>query len=446
LESGAIVDIGVYTLDLTGSSITTADNSTIIINNDGTDRGLVNATNSAISGGRVTLDLTTTGTGTILEGDLIVRGVAASDASHFYNPDYIFTTDSDGLIIGHPLESLADEVADLVDNHSIILTPNISNAIGLVESIYDEDPQSELSLALYSLITELHNNPINVEETISQLIGEAILEVHSTITDVAAKAQGLVYGRLDKIRTNGLIPPSAGSVDPLNHLWVGTFGSWARQKAHDFNAGYKYNSWGISLGYDRNVASVEGLLFGINLTFATGKLNTDHDYAKVDIDTVGLSAYGSYTYNDLFFVDVTAALARSKSNYEIHVVTGGRKTGEFNTNTFMLGMRTGFILNAGSIKIVPSAGIRFTRYNQKAFVEDVHDTLLPANIFEKSTDSIVEIPVEIRFSGTFDAGSTTITPSLKLGYTSMVRRPDNRFLVGFVGSNHRAEIMGAKPS
>jgi outer membrane autotransporter protein len=446
LESGAIVDIGIYTLDLTGSSITTADNSTIKIKNDGTNSGLVNATNSTISGGRVTLDLTTSGTGTIQEGDLIVSGVTASDASHFYNPDYIFTTDSNGLIIGHPLESLADEVADLVENHSIILTPNISSAIGLVENIYNENPQSELSMALYSLITELHNNPVNVEETISQLIGEAILEVHSTITDVAVKAQGLIYGRLDKIRTNGLIPPSAGSEDPLNHLWIGTFGSWARQKEHDLNAGYKYNSWGVSLGYDRNVASLEGLLFGINLTFATGELTTDHDYAKVDIDTIGLSAYGSYTYNDLFFFDATAALARSKSNYEIQIVSGGRKTGEFNTNTFMLGLRTGFILNAGSIRIVPSAGVRYTRYNQKAFVEDVHNTLLPANVFEKSSDSIVEIPFEIRFSGTFDTGSTTITPSLKLGYTSMVRRPDNRFSVGFVGSSHRAEIMGAKPS
>ena len=254
-----------------------------------------------------------------------------------------------------------------------------------------------------------------------------------------------MYGRLDTIRTNSLIPPSAGAEDAHNHLWIGAFGNWARQKADGLDSGYKYNSWGMSIGYDRAVASVDGLLFRVSLTFAEAKIKTDHDLASVDIRTFGASVYGSYTFNNFFFVDATAAFARSASSYNINIVTGGDKTGKYDTDTTQLGFRVGGIFTAGPVRIIPTVGVRWSHYYQKWFTEEAHNTLLWPNVFDKASDSSVEIPIMVKFTGTFDAGSVRVSPELKLGWTAMVDRPDNRFSVGFAGSPYRAQISGAQP-
>ncbi|MDR2404961.1 MAG: autotransporter outer membrane beta-barrel domain-containing protein [Deltaproteobacteria bacterium] len=242
-----------------------------------------------------------------------------------------------------------------------------------------------------------------------------------------------------------MLPPSSGADDPKNHIWVGTFGTWARQKARGVYNGYKYDSWGVSIGYDRQIASIEGLLLGINGTFAKGKLKTDHELTSVDLDSMSGTVYGSYTFHNMFFVDLSVSFARSKSDYSIQLIHGGHKTGSFDTDTTQIGFRTGFIFNAGSIKITPSVGVRHTRYTQKSFTETVYDSFHPANVFDAASDSFVEIPIEITFAGTYDTGSVKITPELSVGFTSMVKRPKNSFSVGFAGSSYRAEIVGPQP-
>jgi outer membrane autotransporter protein len=332
------------------------------------------------------------------------------------------------------------------------MTPNIANAVALLDKIDKAESDSPVVKTLHAFVTELnnnpevYNNPAIVEEAISQLIGESLLEVHSAISDVAVKAQGLVFGRLDNIRTIGATPPSAGVDDPHNHLWVGGFGSWAKQKEHDQNAGYTYNSWGFSLGYDRGLAAVDGLLFGINATFAYGKLDADNGRTKVDIDTIGFSGYGSYTYDNRFFVDATASFARSKSKYDENLILGGRKSGSFKTNTYQFGLRTGYIFDSGVLAITPSVGVRYTKFNQGGFTEQVSGTTLyPANVYDKVTSSMVEIPLSIKFDGSFETASVIVTPELRLGWTAMVKRPDNTFSVGFEGSPYRAQLTGGRP-
>jgi hypothetical protein len=67
------------------------------------------------------------------------------------------------------------------------------------------------------------------------------------------------------------------------------------------------------------------------------------------------------------------------------------------------------------------------------------------NYFDKKTDHIFEIPVQVKLNGEIDLGSSKFTPELRLGYTFVAKRPDNDLRVGIVGSGLRYAVHWIKP-
>jgi outer membrane autotransporter protein len=68
-----------------------------------------------------------------------------------------------------------------------------------------------------------------------------------------------------------------------------------------------------------------------------------------------------------------------------------------------------------------------------------------ANFYAKHSDHQVDIPLQVKFNTTIEAGSARITPELRLGWTFVAKKPDNVMNVGFVGSNLTTRIEGVKP-
>jgi outer membrane autotransporter protein len=130
-------------------------------------------------------------------------------------------------------------------------------------------------------------------------------------------------------------------------------------------------------------------------------------------------------------------------------VLPGSKSGSFDIDSWQLGLRAGAILQAGSFQLIPSVGVRYTHFKQDGWSETLSAAAIanniPANLFGARTDNQVDIPVQLKINTTIEAGSSVITPELRLGATFTPKKPDNALTVGFVGSNLRTEINGVRP-
>jgi outer membrane autotransporter protein len=369
-----------------------------------------------------------------------------SGLDEFYELAYRLSFGSGGFTVDYL--GLATAVSDIAGGKSFPLTANYRNAAALMAAIDADPAYGAVSASLYSALKAVNgvSDPVLAELALKQLIGESLLGVSDAAGDIALKTLGIVYGRLDAVRTRStLTPPAAGGPEDLNRVWAGGFGTWARQDDRDGIYGYSFRSSGFALGYDRKVAAVEGLTLGASAAFSSGGLDGNAGLSTVDIDTFGLGLYGSYAHGSGFFVDASVSYAVSSNESEVVLVTGGRKTGSFDASVWQLGARFGYAFRTGSFAVTPSVGIRFLSYRQEAWTEKVTGSAQPGNSYGKLSERLVEIPVQIRIDGTFAAGSATVTPELRLGYTYAVKRPGNTLHVGFDGFPGQAAITGISP-
>jgi outer membrane autotransporter protein len=246
------------------------------------------------------------------------------------------------------------------------------------------------------------------------------------------------------------VPPAAGSEDTFNRVWVGGFGSWARQKNRDQVFGYDFNNGGFSLGYDRRAEGLPGLRFGVVASFSTGDIDSKSGWSSIDVKTAGIGLYGSYTLDNGVFFDANVAYARAENDVEIKTIGPGGKSGEFDIDTWQIGARVGKIFDLGGFTLTPTIGVRYLNIRQEQWAErlngDPRTALAVRNWFAKKSDHVIEIPVLAKLNTTFEVGQTKITPEVRLGWTFVAQRPDNDLTVGFVGSNLSTTIYGYKES
>jgi outer membrane autotransporter protein len=348
-------------------------------------------------------------------------------------------------------------IEDLLENAIDEPTPNIQVAVEAINQIAVEaSTEAEIELvdklgkALYG-IGNSGLSPKETKEALKQLFGESLVNVTSSVSATVVKTQEVILNRLDRIReiqSAGSPPPSAGSGDELNRIWVGGFGIWAKEDASATVSGYDFSGGGVVLGYDREVDSVPGLRFGIAGSYASGRVKNNEARTTVDLSTVGIGVYGSYLLPNNVFFDANVSYASTKSDYSTNLYVGGVKTGTFHINAWQFGLRAGYVFEGDNFQIIPSVGIRYTLLSQGAFADTLDAAALDntvANAYRAKTDHQVDIPVQIRFNATFGSGSVKITPELRLGYNFAVKKLDNSMNVGFVGSNRTFKINGTRP-
>ncbi|MDR1037861.1 MAG: autotransporter domain-containing protein [Deltaproteobacteria bacterium] len=452
--SGGILDLGIHTLTLANSgTVTFENNSTIVSAGDGTDLGTLKIPSGydwGFAAENSSVNVLYTGPKLTSGQSIITADVMPINAtgSRFYSPIYSLEFGPTGVRV--------DEYIGYGGGLSQLATgpnPNLSRVGSLLDAISDDamtDPASQEIIdslgTVVSSIFGLGLSPADADVALRQLIGESVLNVQLAATNIAMKTQGVVFGRLDKLRSgSGITPPSVGSAGEQNRLWVGGFGTWARQRNADGVYGYDYEAGGFSLGYDRTFSGMEGLVLGFAVSFSFGKLDTNDGLSDVDIDTAGFGLYGSYSFRNGAFLDASFAYAKSSNKYTANLVTGGQKKGSFDIDTWHFALRGGMNFEAGNFVITPSLGLRYLRFRQEGFTEQVINSTFPRNYFGKVSDYLVEIPLEIKIKTTLGSGDVQVTPELRLGYTYAPKRPDNVQSVGFVGNPRMVPIYGVKP-
>ncbi|MDR1165614.1 MAG: autotransporter domain-containing protein [Deltaproteobacteria bacterium] len=438
LANGAILsfgwdgsDLGSITVDA-GKTISVEPNGTVVVNIDASSPILA-----------PTMVLTT--------------AVGTFDLDNFYSL-YALSLggSSNELLVGAKL-SLAESLEVNGTKAGLKANPNYVNAAILFDEIEASATNPDLIAALGDFVTNGFATLPDPELAFKQLIGESLVNVTSAVSQTTLKAQGLVYGRLDRIRelegitppaAGGAYAPSAGDGGELNRVWVGTFGVWTDVSDRDYVFGYDYKTTGFAMGYDRVVESVPGLRLGISTAFSYGTMDTNDSATTIDIDTAGIGVYASYLTSVGIFVDGSISYARAKNDYDTTFIYGSRKSGSFDIDSWQFGARVGAVLKANNFQFIPSVGVRFLTFDQEGWAEAISDpTLAPlANRFDGLKDHQVDIPIQLKINTTIESGSMKFVPELRLGWTIAAKRADDSLRVGFVGSPERAEISGVKPA
>jgi outer membrane autotransporter protein len=463
LAGDSFLDLDINTLTVSsGGTIEIAPNAIIRVADNGTKNGSIDASAATVSmqPGRIYLDLAAYDPASDFSDPIITGLASLPTGTTFYNVLYDAEIDSSGNLVITGITSKDSALNGLADDLGLPFTRNASQIGKLLDAIAKNGDNPDLTVGVNDFLQEMDllaiTNPaearVILETVLKQSAGESLLGLTEAIAMTTYKAQGVILGRLDRIYQGDLaIPPAAGFGDSSNRVWVGGFGSWARQKDQNEVDGYDYDAGGVSLGYDRLLAS--GLRVGVAGTFSTGKLKTNTGLSAIDIDTVAFGLYGSYVFQNDLFLDATASYGHSSNDSEVRMLgpgavpTGATKTGSFDIDTFLVGARLGKIFTFDNISLTPTIGVRYLRFSQDGWAETINGANYYgiANWFAKRNDSVVEIPLQVKLDGTFQAGQATITPELRLGWTFMAKRPDNELVLGFAGSSLSTTVYGTKP-
>ncbi|MDR2405771.1 MAG: autotransporter outer membrane beta-barrel domain-containing protein [Deltaproteobacteria bacterium] len=340
-------------------------------------------------------------------------------------------------------ESVADSVTS---------NPNYGAAISLVDAIVSHPSEApvlaaQITKVISAAAEEIEDNPELQIKALAQLAGEEALSSLNASVETAQVVTNAVSSRFAVLHGYSPTAPSAGYGAALNRLWVSAYGNWTKQKNMETIEGYSYDTFGVILGYDREIASIPGLSVGISAAFTDGKLKNNTGYAKTDIKTFSVSAYGSYQFGGGFFVDGLFGFGHSTNDADILQIIGNvRKTAAYDTNSFQAALTFGhdFYLTP-NIRLTPSAGVQFVNVKQDGWAESIAadpDRLALAHWFGGSRKTFVDIPLKLALAAKTETGGVVFSTEVRAGAILAAKKSDNILQMGFVGSGRSALING----
>ncbi|MDR1870411.1 MAG: autotransporter outer membrane beta-barrel domain-containing protein [Deltaproteobacteria bacterium] len=355
------------------------------------------------------------------------------------------------LVIGEIGSS--DSIKVITDNgHSG--GPNIGRASSFLDRVITSPNTSqELLTSLVGYFDEMltlteSGATADAEKALRQLIGEEALSAGNIASDTVTQVRGALGNRFSAIHANqGSFSPASGNQDYLNRLWAAGFGSWSKQDDHEGLFGYEYDLGGVSLGYDREIDSVPNLTLGLNLALSSGKLKNNDGLSEIKVKTISVGGYGSYSFDNGLYLDASFGFGFSDNDFDSDKIVGGRTKANFDSDSFQVGLDMGYAIPfTESFSLTPSAGLNYVHVKQKRWSEriafDPRDILV-ANWFDDSEIDYLEVPVNVKLSGSFQTvGGVTISPKASLGMVLVADKPNRDIRVGFVGSNERFSIRG----
>jgi len=205
------------------------------------------------------------------------------------------------------------------------------------------------------------------------------------------------------------------------------------------------------LGVDREAATIPGLQIGLSGSFSTGRLKNNDGYSETDIDAATVGLYGSYNFFGGFFIDANAAYGRAEHTAETKLLLGGKKKGDFDSQSYQAGATFGYVYrDPAGFRVTPSVGLQYYRYSQDSWREKVTrdpEGIAVANWFKKADNDVWEAPVKLKAATTVITGTgTVLTPELRLGLVCVLHKPDTGLRMGFVGSDQAVKIYGIDSS
>lgn len=202
--------------------------------------------------------------------------------------------------------------------------------------------------------------------------------------------------------------------DYLNLFWVGGFGQWEdADRKGDFN-GYKYESYGFMLGYDRAFGPI---IAGASFAYQNGDYEDKNAVShNSEIQSYSASLYATYNHCTGFFGTLLGGYTYSDNDIEELYSTNFRAKEDYHTNTWYGGAKVGYQARLGKFTLTPSVGLSYIESKSSSHNTGVNGVDLIA--VGKIKQDTWMIPVELRADYDIEVNACSrINLNANVGYT-----------------------------
>ncbi len=354
----------------------------------------------------------------INNGTIYLADAEFGDKVMFTEADYTQGTTGAITFNGDRLMSAAfkDKVHTIAFDDAKVASYEGLETLPLVTAMYEGKAQNGASTsAKFNNWLMSSGNGLDREEVIA--IGNDAAKLGAT-SAVASVTMDAISAFNDSVaaRTNVLAQRAEGVT-----VWADVMGGHYEAKELMDGQGYKSDVYGGVLGVD---SVVSGYTLGAAFTVATADTDSTNTLAvsSTDSDFVGFSVYGAKAFGQF---NLAADLGYMKGSNDVSV--NAYNIGDFSADTdaFTLGLRGDVLVDAGSFKVVPHAGLRFTHLTTDDF-ESAYTTKIDSmNIFQ--------MPVGVTVTGNVEAAGWNVAPLLDLSVVPAFGDTDADMTLGING-------------
>lgn len=351
-------------------------------------------------------------------GTIYLADAEFGDKVMFSEGDYTQGTTGAITFNGDRLMSAAykDNVHTIAFDDAKVASYEGLETLPLVTAMYEGKAQNGASTsAKFNNWLMSSGNGLDREEVIA--IGNDAAKLGAT-SAVASVTMDAISAFNDSVaaRTNVLAQRAEGVT-----VWADVMGGHYEAKELMDGQGYKSDVYGGVLGVD---SVVDGYTLGAAFTVATADTDSTNTLAvsSTDSDFVGFSVYGAKAFGQF---SLAADLGYMKGSNDVSV--NAYNIGDFSADTdaFTLGLRGDVLVDAGSFKVVPHAGLRFTHLTTDDF-ESAYTTKIDSmNIFQ--------MPVGVTVTGNVEAAGWNVAPLLDLSVVPAFGDTDADMTLGING-------------
>ncbi len=355
------------------------------------------------------------------------------------------------------LNSLEEVLEGILDSGQ--LAGNVGSGASHFDTVMlDSSTSSSLQAAMmdtFQAVTAISDTDTMVN-ALRQTFGEYAVEAVEAPRHNLDRFQSQIAGRMASqtaglriaraVSGSGEAMASFASCDvPLaNRVWGGGFGVWADQDTRDNVAGYKYRAGGFILGYERIID--DRFSVGFAGAYTRGNTKSKGLATEYDSDNINLGLYASYNHESNFYARAGIDFGYSWNDYDVSLIAGGRKSGEFDARTYSARLELGYDWEpVCNTFITPYVGITYAHVKQDDWRETGTADAL-TNWFDKSSMDVVDIPVGMRVSRVFPlGGGRYIAPEVHTAWIHSAGDKQATLNTGYNGSSIANSLRGINP-
>lgn len=257
----------------------------------------------------------------------------------------------------------------------------------------------------------------------------ALMGVLGGAFNVALDANAEVTKSLDRRMSvaNGIVRAEQGI-----NAWVDVIGTTNEaKKLYGSGYGYEADLYGAVLGADWTAPC--GAILGAAVSVGTGDANSvGQDGAQIDndVDFYGFSVYGSHQIGN-FNGKIDLGYISTSNDLSTHVMGSSVKE-SLDADVFTIGLGAEYLAKAGSVNVVPHAGIRWSKI-------DLDD----GDLADYDTMNLWQMPVGVTFSGTIESAGWTFAPTVDLSVVPAFGDKDAVVTVG--GYTEAIRVVDTNP-
>lgn len=279
----------------------------------------------------------------------------------------------------------------------------------------------------------------------------------STTTDVgggiAVESQNFVNNTLDitsqqiDIAMNSHTGVASGDESNGLRMWGQSFFEEGRQGIRKGIAGYNSSTSGLAFGAD-TTNLLDNAVIGLGFSYGNNKVNSKNaNNARNTIGSYQLTAYGSYSFPQNYFLKAMAAYSRNEVKTIRHNVggLGLNATGDYNANVYTFRTDIGKdFYKVGNMRITPSFMAHYSRYNAENYSEKGAGGA-SLNVKSKLLE-IFELGTNLELGWNFKLGKRTFAPEIRAGYRYNLIGNRFRTNSSFAGGGASFDTVGARPA